>query len=146
MLVASYCRCCCSRVQPACCESLSAVEQVIFCHLLLEILLMPPAASHRCLCPCRRFMRLCIHRCLLLNPIHAFIALSVNPSIFVCPHSRLAPECMSRHNRAVGGHLWDQLGIVSNMCSGTRCEETLFGLVLNRQGRLTGYKSCRQGQ
>ena len=87
---------------------------------------------------------LAANRCLLSNPIHVFIASSVNPSIFVCPHRRLAPECMSRHNRAVGGHLWDQLGIVSNMCSGTRCEETLFGLVLNRQGNLTGYKSRRQ--
>ena len=89
---------------------------------------------------------LAANRCLLSNPIHVFTASSVNPSIFVCPDRRLAPECMSRHNRAVGWHLWDQLGIVSNVCSGMRCEETLFGLVLNRQGSPTGYNSRRQAK
>ena len=67
-------------------------------------------------------------------------------STVVCPHRRLVQDVCSRHNRAVGGHLWDQLGIVSNMCSGTQCEETLFGLVFNRQGNPIAYKSHRQGQ
>ena len=104
--------------------------------LVVDCLLNAP--QHALVADCLLNAPLAANRCRLSNPIHVFIALSVNPSIFVCPHSRLAPECMSRQNRAVGGHLRDQLGIVSNMCSGMRCEETLFGLVLNRQGSPTG--------
>ena len=102
-------------------------------HSSIQQVINPPCV-HLSLCSRRRFTHPCIHRV-------------TRESLRLCmsPYS-VGPECISRHNRAVGGHLWDQLGIVSNMCSGTRCEETLFGLVLNRQGSLTGYKSRRQGQ